>query len=128
MATLAYTNMRQNDAFLPFTITPFSTTGGVPPGWAGTPGIPTNSTAALPAQSLNGTIDTLLMNNVITTQITPDLKFKANYRYYNYHNGTPRSDLPTGYGRCRLSQEFIQTYARCRASRSPTPSRMPAAS
>ncbi len=89
MATVAYTNMRQNDAFLPFTITPFTTTGGVPPGWAGTPGIPTNSTAALPAQSLNGNINTLLSNNVITTQITPDLKFKANYRYYNYHNGTP---------------------------------------
>ena len=46
-------------------------------------------TAALPAQSLNGNISTLLSNNVITTQITPDLKFKANYRYYNYHNGTP---------------------------------------
>ena len=89
MATVAYTNMRQNDAFLPFTITPFTTTGGVPPGWGGTPGIPTNSTAALPAQSLNGNISTLLSNNVITTQITPDLKFKANYRYYNYHNGTP---------------------------------------
>ena len=89
MATVAYTNMRQNDAFLPFTLTPFTTTGGVPPGWAGTPGIPVNSTAALPAQSLNGNINTLLMNNVITTQITPDLKFKANYRYYNYNNGTP---------------------------------------
>jgi Putative outer membrane beta-barrel porin, MtrB/PioB len=89
MGTVAYTNMRQNDPFLPFTITPFSTTGGVPPGWGGTPGIPVNSTAALPAQSLNGNISTLLSNNVITTQITPDLKFKANYRYYNYNNGTP---------------------------------------
>ena len=89
MATVAYTSMRQNDAFLPFTITPFTTTGGVPPGWGGTPGIPMNSTAALPVQSLNGNINTLLSNNVITTQITPDLKFKANYRYYNYQNGTP---------------------------------------
>jgi hypothetical protein len=89
MATVAYTNMQQNDAFQPFTITPFSTTGGVPPGWAGIPGIPVNSTAALPAQSLNGNINTLLTNNVITTQITPDLKFKASYRFYDYDNGTP---------------------------------------
>src|SRR5262249_8367135 len=57
--------------------------------WAGFPGIPVNSTAALPAQSLNGNINTLLINNVITTQITPDLKFKANYRFYDYDNGTP---------------------------------------
>jgi len=43
----------------------------------------------LPAQSLNGNINTLLSNNVITTQITPDLKLKMNYRFYNYDNGTP---------------------------------------
>ena len=48
-----------------------------------------NSTAALPAQSLNGGINTLLSNNVITAQLTPDLKFKANYRYYDFDNGTP---------------------------------------
>jgi len=89
MGTLAYTNMRQNDPFAPFTVTPFSATGGVPPGWGGVPGISVASTAALPAQSLNGNINTLLSNNVVTTQITPDLKFKASYRYYNYDNGTP---------------------------------------
>ena len=43
----------------------------------------------MPAQSLNGNINTLLVNNVITTQITPDVKFKTNYRFYNYDNGTP---------------------------------------
>ena len=31
MGTIAYTNMRQNQAFLPFTLTPFTATGGVPP-------------------------------------------------------------------------------------------------
>ena len=129
MATVAYTNMRQNDAFLPFTITPFTTTGGVPPGWAGTPGIPVNSTAALPAQSLNGNISTLLMNNVITTQITPDLKFKANYRYYNYHNGTPEIRFADWvHVRRRLGQGLHrQPMRQCRAFRPPTPSRMPAA-
>jgi len=89
MGTIAYTNMQQNQAFQPFTVTPFSTTGGVPPGWVGTPGIPANLTAALPAQSLNGGINTLLINNVLTTQITSDLRFKANYRFYNYDNNTP---------------------------------------
>ncbi|MGB8398908.1 MtrB/PioB family decaheme-associated outer membrane protein [Bradyrhizobium sp.] len=89
MGTVAYTNMQQNQPFLPFTLTPFTATGGIPPGWTGTPGIPVTSTAALPAQSLNGNINTLLVNNVITTQITPDLKFKTNYRFYNYDNGTP---------------------------------------
>jgi hypothetical protein len=89
MGTFSFTNMRQNQQFLPFTLTPFSTTGGVPPGWAGIPGVPVNSLAALPAQSLNGSINTLLFNNVVTTQVTPDLKFKASYRYYNFDNGSP---------------------------------------
>ena len=48
-----------------------------------------NSTAALPAQSLNGNISTMLINNVITTQITSDLKTKLHYRFYNYNNDTP---------------------------------------
>jgi MtrB/PioB family decaheme-associated outer membrane protein len=89
MGTVAYTNMRQNQPFLPFTLTPFSTTGGVPTGWGGTPGIPVTSVAALPAQSLNGNINTLLVNNVITTQVTPDLKIKTSYRFYDFDNGSP---------------------------------------
>jgi hypothetical protein len=88
MGTVAYTNMRQDQQFQPFTLTPFTATGGIPPGWAGNPA-PVNSIAALPAQSLNGNINTLLVNNVITTQVTPDLKFKASYRFYNYDNGSP---------------------------------------
>jgi MtrB/PioB family decaheme-associated outer membrane protein len=88
MGTVAYTNMRQNEPFLPFTITPFTTTKGVPTGWVGGT-IPVNSTAALPAQSLNGSINTILSNNVITAQLTPELKFKASYRYYDFDNGTP---------------------------------------
>ncbi len=30
----------------------------------------------------------MLINNVVTTQITPDLKSKLSYRYYNYDNAT----------------------------------------
>ena len=104
MGTVAYTNMRQNDAFLPFTLTPFSTTKGVPPGWQGG-SIPVNSTAALPASSLNGSINTLLSNNVITAQLTPELKFKGTYRYYNYDNGTPSDQIcRLGVDRRRLGQ------------------------
>jgi len=89
MGTVAYTNMRQNQPFLPFTITPFTASGGVPAGWGGPPGIPVTSVAALPAQSLNGNINTVLVNNVITTQVTPDLKIKTSYRFYDYDNGSP---------------------------------------
>jgi Putative outer membrane beta-barrel porin, MtrB/PioB len=112
MGTVAFTNMRQNEAFQPFTITPFTTTGGVPPGWAGPPGIPANSTAALPAQSLNGNINTLLVNNVMTTQITRDLKVKTSYRYYNYDNGTPEIQFSDWVFADSVSaKNFIPAYA-----------------
>jgi hypothetical protein len=110
MGTVSYTNMRQNDQLLPFTLTPFSPVGawsnnpggvpGIPQNWcplpthptctaalAGT--IPVNSLAALPVQSLNGNINTVLSNNVVTTQLTPDLKLKTSYRYYMFDNDTP---------------------------------------
>ena len=47
------------------------------------------SLAALPFASLDGQINTLLSNNVVTTQITPELKSKLVYRYYNYDNDSP---------------------------------------
>jgi hypothetical protein len=92
MGTVSYDMMRQNQAFLPFTITSNfigGPTPGLPLDWKGSTAFPANSTAALPAASLNGAINTLLVNNVLTTDITPDLKSKASYRYYDYDNGTP---------------------------------------
>ena len=80
MGTVAYTMMRQNQNFVP-TISPLIFTDaaltvlGAPPG--------------LPASSLNGAINTFLSNNVVTTQITPELKSKLSYRYYDYDNNTP---------------------------------------
>jgi MtrB/PioB family decaheme-associated outer membrane protein len=80
MGTVSYTMMRQDQAFIP-TISPliFTNAGntvlGAPP--------------ALPAGSLNGAINTFLSNNVVTTQITPELKSKLTYRYYDYDNQTP---------------------------------------
>jgi MtrB/PioB family decaheme-associated outer membrane protein len=83
MGTVSYTMMRQNEAFLPFTINPNPalTIGGKQAA----------SLTALPTSSLNGAIDTLLVNNVLTTQITPQLKSKVSYRYYNYDNDTPET-------------------------------------
>ena len=86
MGTFAYTMMRQNENFLPFTGSSLvytnagNTTLGAPP--------------ALPANSLDGQINTFLSNNVVTTQITPELKSKVSYRYYNFDNQTPELFFP----------------------------------
>ena len=52
----------------------------------------------LPASSLNGAINTLLSNNILTTKITPDLTSKLSYRYYDFQNNTPQIFFP-----CRRS-------------------------
>jgi Putative outer membrane beta-barrel porin, MtrB/PioB len=92
MGTVSYTGMRQNDPFLPFAST------GIPGLTMGN-GLPAASLATIPAlvttqggvgvTSLNGSINTLLVNNVVTTQITSDFKTKLSYRYYDYSNQTP---------------------------------------
>jgi len=84
MGTISYTMMRQNDAFQPFGANPTIFNG------AGNTFVSVGPTPTVPFSSLNGEINTLLSNNVLTTQITPDLKNKATYRYYNFDNGTPR--------------------------------------
>jgi MtrB/PioB family decaheme-associated outer membrane protein len=70
VGTASYTKMTQNSAFIPMTNNP-----------SGSP--------ALPASSLNGNIDTILVNNVVTTKITPELTSKLTYRYYDFANNTP---------------------------------------
>ena len=44
----------------------------------------------LPANSLNGDINTYLSNNVLTTKITPELTNKLSYRFYDFDNETPQ--------------------------------------
>src|SRR5262249_17722273 len=80
MGTFSYNVMTQNDPFLPFTINPVVLN-------AANVGVP--APTAMPASSLNGQINTLLSNNVLTTQITPTLKNKAQYRIYDFDNNTP---------------------------------------
>ncbi len=73
-----YNMMRQNQSYLPFTSNPNLFIGTTP----------ANSVAALPFTSLDGEINTLLINNAVTTQITPDLRSKLTYRYFDYQNDT----------------------------------------
>jgi len=75
VSTFNYTMMTQNSPFIPMSVN-FS--GG-----------PTPSVNPLPANSLDGRIDTILSNNVLTTKITPELTNKLTYRYYDFDNQTP---------------------------------------
>ena len=70
VGTVNYTMMRQNDLFMPNNTNPAFQT-------------------VLPASSLNGAINTLSVNNVLTTKITPELTSKLTYRYYDFQNNTP---------------------------------------
>jgi MtrB/PioB family decaheme-associated outer membrane protein len=86
VGTVNYTMMTQNAAFIPITNNPNASAAvaGVLPALNGV-----NQT------SLNGSINTLLSNNVVTTQITPYLTSKASYRYYDFQNNTPELLLGT---------------------------------
>jgi MtrB/PioB family decaheme-associated outer membrane protein len=86
VGTISYNMMTQNQPFLPFTINtnPALTFGG----------LQASNRALLPAQSLNGAINTTLVNNVLTTQLGPDVRSKATYRYYNFDNNTPELLFP----------------------------------
>jgi hypothetical protein len=88
MGTLQFTEMTQNQTFVPMTINPgnagagnYQITGG------------SVALAPLSRNSLDGKIDTLLWNNVVTTQLTSDVKNKLSYRLYDYQNDTPPFSL-----------------------------------
>jgi MtrB/PioB family decaheme-associated outer membrane protein len=75
--------LRQNDAFLPYT------TNTAILGCGGVALAPCNTTATLPAASLNGSKQTLAMNYNLVTTPWKNFQFKAGYRYYDYSNDTP---------------------------------------
>lgn len=77
MASIVPGWMRQNDAFLPFTINP-----AIPP-------------PELPAQSLNGSKQTLAMNYTLVNHPAKHLELTARYRSYDYNNNTPSVLFPT---------------------------------
>jgi MtrB/PioB family decaheme-associated outer membrane protein len=88
VGTVSYTKMTQNDAFIPMTDNPLAVASPF------NGGAPWNTIGALPRTSLDGSISTLLSNNLITTKITPDLTSKLTYRYYDFDNGTPQTVFP----------------------------------
>jgi MtrB/PioB family decaheme-associated outer membrane protein len=75
VSTLQFNDMRQNDAFID----------------TGTNGLvaPPVLLNGVPVGSLHGVVDTLLWNNVLTSQLTQDLKFTARGRHYDVDNDTP---------------------------------------
>ena len=72
-ANLSYGLMTQNGAFLPFTIDPDLVVN--------TP---------LPRLSLDGEIQTILVNLAISSRPTPKLNVRASYRFQQNDNNTPR--------------------------------------
>ncbi|MGD0025354.1 MAG: MtrB/PioB family outer membrane beta-barrel protein, partial [Xanthobacteraceae bacterium] len=67
--TLSYTMMTQNAAFPQMS--------------------PVANPYVLAAPNLDGDINTLLSNNVVTTKIASDLTAKTSFRYYDFKNNTP---------------------------------------
>ncbi|BBF92407.1 MtrB/PioB family decaheme-associated outer membrane protein [Blastochloris tepida] len=76
MGTVSYTMMRQDDPFIPYTINP------------------NVETYALPASSADAKVDTLLINNVLNTPLSRDVKSTLRYRYYDNNNTTPELLFP----------------------------------
>ena len=101
VGTLNYTQMRQDQTFQPMTDNPSAVAspvaffGGIP--WSAVNFGFINGNPADPTNNLQGKIGTLLSNNVLTSQITPDLTSKLSYRYYDFDNETPRIIFPAGY-------------------------------
>jgi len=82
VGTFQYQSMTQNQDFLAVSINPAPTKS------ANTPAGNTIGNFGVSRPSLDGRIDTILSNNQLTTQLTPDLKIKSSYRYYSVDNKT----------------------------------------
>ena len=67
MGTFQYTKMTSDQSNLPFSINPFV--------------LALNTAFSAPGRETS----TILFNNVLSTQITPELKSTLKYRYYNYN-------------------------------------------
>ena len=95
VGTLSLERMTQNDTFLPETNNVMAT-GASPwgPAWNQVNFGFINGNPADPTSSLNGQINTLLNDNVLTTKITPELTSKLTYRYYDFDNQTPQIIFP----------------------------------
>ena len=89
--------MTQNDPFLAMTNNPYAGSAGSVYGnlpWNQVNFGFTDRGLQNRAYSLNGDIDTLLFNNVLTTKLSPDLTAKMTYRFYDFANQTPNIIFP----------------------------------
>lgn len=75
MANLSYSRMEQDAPFLAF---------------SAIPALNASITTPLPRNSLDGRIDNLLVDLGFSSRPLPKLDFRANYRYENRDNDTPR--------------------------------------
>ena len=78
-ADVAFGTWTQNAAFLPFTLNSVILTGT---------GIPANTTAALPQQSLNGKINTTSVNFGFSSRPVENLTMRLRFRSYDLTNKT----------------------------------------
>ena len=79
-STVQYSTNRQNDPFMDFTSNT-ATPGGL--------AYPTGMLPVMPASSLNGEVNTILVNEQVTAKLDKDVKATLRYRYYENHNETP---------------------------------------
>jgi MtrB/PioB family decaheme-associated outer membrane protein len=119
VGTVSYSLMRQNEQFLPFTINPTIlssiVTNGLPVG------TPMTNLGLLPAQSLNGEIEELLIDNLLTMRFGPHLTGTARLRHLDVQNNTPLLFFPEyvradGARQNDDRQNYRPAYARTTAS------------
>ncbi|MCC6611255.1 MAG: MtrB/PioB family decaheme-associated outer membrane protein [Burkholderiales bacterium] len=83
--TFSYSMMRQDDAFLPYTINGPAFPGGP----TQTPGTTLTVPNALPRSSLDGKIDNTLLDLAYFTRAWDKVTLRANYHYNKHNNKTP---------------------------------------
>lgn len=89
-ATVAFGEMTQDDAFLPYAENPFVVYSGV----HGQPGVVYAKDAPLPAPSLDGTMETTQVDLRLTSRITPALQLRGGIRYYDLDDQRPQLIFP----------------------------------
>ncbi|HCK85081.1 MAG TPA: hypothetical protein DHW63_11370 [Hyphomonadaceae bacterium] len=85
VGSVSYGIMRQDEQFLPFTINPTILGSG---------GTPMTDLSLLPAQSLDGEIEELLLNNQLTMRFGQHWTGTARLRYLDVRNNTPLLFFP----------------------------------
>jgi MtrB/PioB family decaheme-associated outer membrane protein len=94
-ANFAYSHMSQDEQFLPYTANSLLTV-----------------TTPLPRQSLDGEIDTILLNLSASARPMPKMDLHASYRYYDLDNSTPEDVYIRIAGDAQNQDTFASSSAR----------------